>query len=82
METTNALKHVTVDATLLDWMAVHGNLCLALRHPQNQGESRALVVGMIHKLGTLLVTYEILTAEEMNRATRLEQDEYGLERFV
>jgi hypothetical protein len=81
MDATNALKHVTVDGTLLDWMAVHGNLCLALRHPQNQGETRALIVSMIHKLGTLLVDEGILTADEMNRATRIEH-EHGLERFV
>jgi hypothetical protein len=79
MDTTNAHKHVTVDATLLDWMAVHGNLCLALRHPQNQGESRALLVSMIHKLGRLLVDEGILTAEEMNRAARTRPAPYGLE---
>lgn len=82
MDPTKALKHVIVDGTLLDWMTVHGNLCLALRHPQNKGESRALVVSMVYKLGTLLIKEGILTAEEMNMATRLEQEKYGLERFV
>jgi hypothetical protein len=35
----------TVKASLLTWITVHGNLCLALRHPQNRGPSREWAVG-------------------------------------
>jgi hypothetical protein len=71
-----------MEATLLEWLAIHGNLCLALRHPQNQGDSRALLVGFVHRLSKLLVERGILTAEEMRAATKLEEDEHGLERVM
>lgn len=74
-----ALEKTKVEATLLDWMTVHGNLCLALRHPQNSGPSRATVVKMIHVLGKLLVDKGMLTQEELNFATRVEREQYGLE---
>jgi hypothetical protein len=82
MDTRNALKHVTVDGTLLDWLAVHGNLCLAMRHPGNDGPSRSIVVSVIYRLGKVLVDEGILTPDELESATRLEVNEHGLERFV
>lgn len=82
VDASKAMENRTVDGTLLEWLTVHGNLCLALRHPQNDGPSRATVVSMIHRIGKLLVEGGILTREELNFATRVEQDEHGLERFV
>jgi hypothetical protein len=82
MDTTKALHHVSLDATLLDFVAVHGNLCLALRHPENTGDSRAMVISMIHRLGKLLVEGGILTQAELDFASRVEQEEFGQERIV
>lgn len=81
MDIRKAHARAEVIATLHEWMAVHGNLCLALRHPENTGPSRALIVGMIHRIGKILVEGGALTEEELNFATRVEQEEYGLEKI-
>jgi len=61
----------------LIWMAVHGNLCLALRHPSNTGPSRQIVIRFVRALGHRLVTHGVLTAEELRVAQRVEIDEAG-----
>ena len=48
-------KQVTLDLSLLTVMAVHGNLCLALRHPANRCPSTRLVVALVRQLGEFLV---------------------------
>ena len=81
MDVSKAHERATVEASLWQ-VAVHGNLCLALRHPGNQGETRALVVSIVHQLAKLLVERGILTQEEMDYATKVEQNEHGLERVI
>lgn len=49
-------------------MAMHGALCLALRHPQFKGQSRQLVVSATKQLGKYLVDNGILTPEQLNEA--------------
>jgi hypothetical protein len=61
-----------LNAPLLTWLAVHGNLCLALRHPANLGKSRERMVGLIRTISVLLVDSGFMTQEEMDQATRYE----------
>lgn len=81
MDISKALIPAEVVATLHEWLTVHGNLCLALRHPENTGPSRVLIVGMIYRIGKILVEGGVLTQEELNFATRVEQEEFGLEKI-
>jgi hypothetical protein len=65
----------TVKANLLTWITVHGNLCLALRHPQNRGPSRKLAVDFVKALGKALVEWGALTPEQLEDAERVEAEE-------
>ena len=69
------LSHVSVEASVLTWMTVHGNLCLALRHPSNQGESRRVALAMIDQISTLLVEAGAMTRQEMEYANHVEERE-------
>jgi len=65
----------TMTAPLLTWLAVHGNLCLALRHPDNRGASRTWVIAFVKALGQHLVSLDVLTADELAAAEKLEAEE-------
>jgi hypothetical protein len=69
------LELVLVEESLFVWMAIHGNLCLALRHPANRGASRHYIESFVHKLGQLLIEKGVFTAEEIATAQVLEQEE-------
>jgi len=69
------LRPHAVEASGLLWMAIHGNLCLALRHPSNVGESRDLVVDFVKRLGRLLVEWSVLTEEQLRYTERVEVEE-------
>lgn len=62
----------TVEAPLLTWMTVHGNLCLALRHPGNSGASRKLCTDFVKTLSDLLVDTGAMTREQIDAANRIE----------
>ena len=64
-----------VTTNTLTAMAVHGALCLALRHPQFKGQSRQMVVEFTKSLGEWLVTAGALTPEQLRSAERLEARE-------
>jgi len=64
-----------VIANYLTWLAVHGNLCLALRHPENRGASRRYVVDFVKGLGKMLVAAGVMTEAQMKAAWRLEVEE-------
>jgi hypothetical protein len=64
----------TVKANLLTWITVHGNLCLALRHPQNIGSSRKLAVEFTKALGKALVEWGALTPEQLEETEKLEAE--------
>jgi len=68
-------KHVSVTTNLLTWLAIHGNLCLALRHPANKGPSRPLVVNFTKQLGKKLVEWGVLTHQQLKSAEKLEIEE-------
>jgi hypothetical protein len=63
---------VQLELSLLTAMAMHGNLCLALRHPQNNGHSRPVITAAIRALGDILVEAGALSAE---RVAEIEREE-------
>ena len=73
---------IPVTTNTVTAMAVHGALCLALRHPHFNGKgkhghsrSRELVVEFTKSLGKWLVTAGALTPEQLRRAEELEAEE-------
>lgn len=64
---------VSVEAPMLSWVTVHGNLCLALRHPSNRGQSRQICLNMVKQLSEMIVAGGIMTQEEMDQANRVER---------
>jgi hypothetical protein len=70
-----AKTSATVKANLLTWITVHGNLCLALRHPQNRGPSRKWIVDFTKALGKALVEWGALTPQQLEEAEKLEAEE-------
>jgi len=84
MDLSKAKLMFEVHADAMTWMAVHGNLCLALRHPANRGESREQMIAVIHQLGENLVACGLLTQAEMDDAMRYEFEQgidFRLERL-
>jgi len=73
-----ATQTMRVEASLLAWLTVHGNLCLALRHPGNQGASRKWATAFVKRLGQALVKHGAISQEELKQVERLEA-EYGSE---
>lgn len=71
--TAKARESGTVTAELIQWVAVHGNLQLALRHPMNVGPSRAIVESFIEDLGAWLVEQGMLTPEILAEAEARER---------
>lgn len=62
----SALRQLlTVQAEGHVWLAVHGYLCLALRHPGTEGPSAALITEFVVRLGEAAVQGGILTPEEL-----------------
>lgn len=68
-------REVQVNISLLDLMAMHGALCLALRHPQFKGEVRAMIVRAVKLIGNNLVTNGALTPEQLAVAQQIEAAE-------
>lgn len=66
---------VEVRMDILTLMAVHGSLCLTLRHPAFQGSSRKLVEAFKSQVGEYLVTLGALTPEQLRKAELLEAPE-------
>jgi hypothetical protein len=44
---SNATKRVCLDLSILDLIAIHGNICLGLRHPDNTGPTRKIAENVI-----------------------------------
>lgn len=74
-------REVTIKLDVLTLMAVHGNLLLALRHPQNIGESRHLVVEFVKQAGKQLVIIGAISIEQLIEAY-LEEAKHGNEEFI
>jgi hypothetical protein len=61
-------KIVKFELNVLSLMALHGNLCLALRHPENKGESRATMIPFVRAVGNKLVELGAITSEQRQEA--------------
>jgi hypothetical protein len=59
----------------LVWLAVHGSLCLALRHPGFTGEARDMVLNFTKTLGQALVDCGALTEQDLALVEQVEQQE-------
>lgn len=70
---------IPVNTNTLTAMAVHGALCLALRHPHFKGPSRQFVVEFTKSLGEWLVHAGALTPEQLRSAEELEAMEGSLD---
>lgn len=66
---------IPVTTNTLTAMAVHGALCLALRHPNFKGRSKQLVDEFKKSLGEWLVHAGALTPEQLRIAEELEAKE-------
>ena len=67
-------KEVTINLNVITLMAVHGNLLLALRHPQNIGESRDLIIDFVKQIGEELVLLGALAPEQLKEAYTVESE--------
>ncbi len=72
MEAMN--KHILIHASGITWSAIHGNLLLALRHPDNIGPSRELIVKFVKRLGEILESEGIVTPNILRQTYRLEAE--------
>jgi len=68
-------RKAAISAPLLTWVAIHGNLCLALRHPENVGDSRKLVLNFVKELGRFLVKSGIFTQSQLEAMEKVEIEE-------
>ena|ERR1043166_9664623 len=65
----------SIETNGLTWMAIHGTLCLGLRHPAYIGPSRFLVKNFAEELGRKLVEWGTLTEAELTLVNKMEQEE-------
>ena len=68
------LKETTIKLNVITLLAVHGNLLLALRHPQNLGESRDLVIDFCRQIGEELVLLGAMAPETLKEAYTVESE--------
>lgn len=61
-------KIVKFELNVLSMMALHGNLCLALRHPDNDGASRMIMIAFVRSVGNKLVDLGAITPEQRKEA--------------
>ena len=66
-------ESANVEASLLQWVAVHGFLSLGLRHIEGFAPSREAVLPFYERLGTLLVERGMLTQAELDEALEIER---------
>lgn len=59
---------------MINWMAIHGNLSLALRHPKNYGPSRALVETILKILEGVFIERDFADEEDIDHIHKTEQN--------
>jgi hypothetical protein len=72
-----AEARASVESSLLTWMAVHGALCLALRHPGMRvtPDATRVISDFRDGLGEMLVATGFLSQAEIDEAMQLEREE-------
>jgi len=67
---------VTFLFNTLNLMALHGFLCLALRHPGTSDHAcRLAIIGLVNEIGKILVDLGALTPEQLQEVKRIEVEE-------
>ncbi len=69
-----ATTAMALDVTALELLALHGQLCLALRHPGNTGASRAVAEAWVESIEALLVDAGALTPALVTVIHQVEAD--------
>lgn len=69
------LKNINVETDVVSLLAVHGNLLLALRHPENTGLSRRYVVGFVKWAGECLVSIGAISRKTLIYTYRVEAEQ-------
>lgn len=72
------LSRQTLSLTTMHCLTLHGNLLLALRHPQNTGESREYAEDGAALLGRILVAAGVLSGDELRQVFYREAAEGGM----
>jgi len=70
----NAYRYLQVEMNLGRWLAIHGYLCLALRHPQTTGPSRQIALDLVGDLEAAFLSLGLLDQEDINLIHKVEQD--------
>ena len=65
-------RKVAITTDMITWLNIHGNLCLALRHPENRGPSRIYIAAFTKMLGHFLVDSGAITEQELQAAENFE----------
>lgn len=65
-------EHITIDLSVDQLITIHGNLCLALRHPGNNGECRKMALSIVKQFGDILVDVKALDQEQLKVIERTE----------
>lgn len=64
-----------IEAELMTWMAVHGGLCLALRHRDLTGAVRDTLLRMVGGIEEMLLAGGALTQAEIDLIHQVEAEE-------
>lgn len=64
------MRRVTIDMSVLELLGLHGNLALALRHPENVGASRPLMLHLLARWTSILLREGALSHEELEKIMR------------
>jgi hypothetical protein len=64
---------ITIKVDALTLMAAHGNICLGLRHPQNNGFSRKLVEEFVSTIEKKLIECGLLNEEDIGEIHQVER---------
>ena len=75
MNSEKVEEPITITRRALDWLAVHGNVCLGLRHPNNIGPSRAMVEKFLADLEAELLACGLLSPADIAEIHQLERQE-------
>lgn len=66
---------IDMKISALHLMAIHGNLCLALRHPGNNGPSRKLIIEFVNSIENKLKDIGMFTDEDIKLMHQVEEEE-------
>lgn len=69
-----ANRYLTIEMISGRWLAIHGYLCLALRHPQATGPTRQIALDLVQDLEAAFLAQGLLDQEDVDLIHKVEQD--------